>query len=88
MPKDKRVPSQAVVADRVRQARERAKITQFEVCMRVRERTDGEVKMGPTEISRLESGKGFDIQGSKVRALALALDCSTDFLFGLSAKPK
>lgn len=83
--------SQVVLPERLRAARERAGMTQLGISIRAHELTadtKDPIKLAPNEISRLESGKGFDICGSKLVALAMALDCSLDYLVGLSAKPK
>lgn len=91
MPKPKKpkpiTGSQVVVPERLFAARERAKMTQFDVAVRVQEMTAKTVKLGPTEISRLETGGGFDILGSKLQAMARALNCSMDYLVGDSDKP-
>lgn len=94
MPRTKKAESgtQIVVGERMREARDRAKLNQFEVAEQVRALTKewptGQVRIGPTDVSRLESGKGPDVAGSRVKAFALVLGCSTDYLLGLSAKPK
>lgn len=70
--------TQAIDRDRLYDARTRRKMTQLQLAVAA--------GMQPPEISMLEAGKGPDVKGSTLRRLALALDCSTDYLLGLGPK--
>lgn len=72
--------TQAIDRDRLFDARTKRKLTQLQLAVAA--------GMQPPEISLLEAGKGPDVKGSTLRRLAVALNCTSDYLLGLPAKPK